>query len=90
MWSPFFGCYCDYLGVEHTFNSLCGGGGWTLLLAVAPKPPSSPMGRSFHAGSSAIAMKVPIWFLMNRIGAIIGGTGWHRAELIDQFVRRFF
>jgi len=27
---------------------------------------------------------------MNRIGAIIGGTGWHRAELVDQFVRRFF
>jgi hypothetical protein len=37
-----------------------------------------------------LAMKVPIWFLMNRIGAVIGGTGWHRAELIDQFVRRFF
>ena len=37
-----------------------------------------------------MAMKVPIWFLMNRIGAIIGGTGWHRAELVDQFVRRFF
>jgi len=37
-----------------------------------------------------MAMKVPIWFLMYRIGAIIGGTGWHRAELVDQFVRRFF
>jgi len=37
-----------------------------------------------------MAMKVPIWFLMNRIGGIIGGTGWHRAELVDQFVRRFF
>jgi hypothetical protein len=37
-----------------------------------------------------LAMKVPIWFLMNRISAITGGTGWHRAELIDQFVRRFF
>jgi len=37
-----------------------------------------------------LAMKVPIWFLMNRISAIVGGTGWHRAELVDQFVRRFF
>jgi hypothetical protein len=37
-----------------------------------------------------LAMKVPIWYLMNRIGGLIGGTGWHRAELVDQFVRRFF
>lgn len=37
-----------------------------------------------------LTMKAPIWFLMNRVAGIIGGTGWHRAELIDQFVRRFF
>jgi len=37
-----------------------------------------------------LTMKAPIWFLMNRIGGIMGGTGWHRAELVDQFVRRFF
>ena len=35
-------------------------------------------------------MKAPVWFLMNRVAAVIGGTGWHRAELIDQFVHRFF
>jgi hypothetical protein len=37
-----------------------------------------------------IAMQAPIWFLMNRISGVLGGTGWHRAELINQFVRRFF
>lgn len=37
-----------------------------------------------------LTMKAPIWYLMNRISGIVGGTGWHRADLIDQFVRRFF
>ena len=37
-----------------------------------------------------LTMKAPVWFLMNRVAAVIGGTGWHRAELIDQFVHRFF
>jgi hypothetical protein len=37
-----------------------------------------------------IVMKAPVWFLINRISGLIGGTGWHRAELIDQFLRRFF
>ena len=34
-------------------------------------------------------MKAPIWFLINRVGSLTGGTSWHRSELIDQFVRRF-
>jgi hypothetical protein len=40
--------------------------------------------------ASQLVMKAPVWFLMNRVAAVIGGTGWHRAELIDQFVHRFF
>jgi hypothetical protein len=36
-----------------------------------------------------VAMQAPIWFLMARLGFLMGGTGWHRAELIDQFVRHF-
>lgn len=36
-----------------------------------------------------VSMKAPAWFLINRVSAVIGGTGWHRAELIDQFIRRF-
>ena len=32
-------------------------------------------------------MKVPVWFLMSKAGAIMGGSGWHRAMLIDGFVR---
>jgi hypothetical protein len=34
-------------------------------------------------------MQAPIWFLINRVIALTGGTGWHRSELIDQFVRHF-
>lgn len=37
-----------------------------------------------------IVMKVPVWFVINRVSGLIGGTGWHRSELIDQFLRRFF
>jgi hypothetical protein len=36
-----------------------------------------------------LTMKAPVWYLMNRVAGVVGGTGWHRADLIDQFVRRF-
>ncbi len=36
-----------------------------------------------------MVMKAPVWFLMARIGESIGGTGWHRAELIDQAIKHF-
>jgi len=38
-----------------------------------------------------LVMKAPVWFLMNRATALTGGagSGFHRAELIDAFVRRF-
>lgn len=32
-------------------------------------------------------MNAPVWFIINRISALTGGTGWHRSELIDQFIR---
>jgi hypothetical protein len=31
-------------------------------------------------------MKAPVWYLLDRISAITGGTGWHRAYLIEQAV----
>jgi len=34
------------------------------------------------------SMNSPIWFIFARLGGIMGGTGWHRSELINQFVRR--
>lgn len=34
-----------------------------------------------------LVMEAPVWFLIARLSALTGGTGWHRAELIDQFVR---
>lgn len=36
-----------------------------------------------------LCMKAPIWFLIARIGGSIGGSGYHRAQLIDTFVRHF-
>jgi len=37
----------------------------------------------------AIFMKAPIWYLMARLGSIIGGGGWHRSYLIDQAIHYF-
>jgi len=37
-----------------------------------------------------LMMMSPIWFLVNRVGGVLGGSGWHRAMLIDTFVRHFF
>ena len=36
-----------------------------------------------------IVMKAPIWFLIGRASDIVGGGGYHRAYLIEQFVNRF-
>jgi hypothetical protein len=43
------------------------------------------------AGLSVLAllMKAPIWFLLARLDFIGGSTGYHRAMLVDQAVRRF-
>src|SRR5712692_2493328 len=34
-----------------------------------------------------LAMKAPIWFLVDRIDLVGGSSGFHRAMLVDQFVR---
>jgi hypothetical protein len=34
-------------------------------------------------------MKAPIWWILSRLSGIMGGTGWHRAFLIDQAIRYF-
>jgi hypothetical protein len=31
----------------------------------------------------------PVWHLIGRVSQLIGGEGWHRYKLIDQFVMRF-
>jgi len=36
-----------------------------------------------------LMMKPPIWFIFSKISAVIGGEGWHRSNLIDQFVNHF-
>lgn len=36
-----------------------------------------------------LVMKAPVWFLIAHVGGAMGGTGWHRALLIDNFIRHF-
>ena len=37
-----------------------------------------------------LGMGAPIWFVMERASGVMGGSGWHRAMLIDTFVRHFW
>jgi hypothetical protein len=37
----------------------------------------------------AMVMKAPVWFLIAHIDLTGGSSGFHRAELIDQFIRHF-
>lgn len=36
-----------------------------------------------------LIMKAPVWYLLSRAGEVMGGTGWHRAYLIDQAIAYF-
>jgi hypothetical protein len=38
-------------------------------------------------GLLALVMKAPVWYLLDRVSDLTGGTGWHRAYLIDVAVR---
>lgn len=35
----------------------------------------------------ALVMKAPVWYILDRVSQVTGGTGWHRAYLIDVAVR---
>lgn len=37
-----------------------------------------------------VAMKAPVWFLIARVDLVGGSSGYHRALLVDQFIRNFF
>jgi hypothetical protein len=37
-----------------------------------------------------LVMNAPIWQILTRISGVLGGSGWHRAMLIENFVYRFF
>ena len=37
-----------------------------------------------------MSMKQPVWFMFDRLSGFLGGDGWHRANLIDQFVKHFW
>lgn len=37
-----------------------------------------------------LLMKAPVWFLIARLNVVAGASSFHRAELIDAFIRHFF
>ena len=37
----------------------------------------------------AVVMKQPVWYLIARVSDLVGGEGWHRSYVIDQFVNHF-
>ena len=37
----------------------------------------------------SIVMAAPVWYLIDRISNIVGGSGWHRSYLIDQAYHHF-
>jgi hypothetical protein len=36
-----------------------------------------------------IVMKAPVWYLFDRVSEVLGGSGWYRAELIEQSLVHF-
>jgi len=47
------------------------------------------IGLVFAVLGLAMIMKAPVWFVIAHIDLTGGSSGYHRAELIDQFVRHF-
>jgi hypothetical protein len=47
---------------------------WALLITIV----------SLH-----LYMKAPVWFLMGHMSDIVGGGGWHRAEIVDAAYKNF-
>jgi hypothetical protein len=37
----------------------------------------------------ALVMRAPVWYIIAKASDLLGGTGWHRAYLIDQAVKYF-
>lgn len=37
----------------------------------------------------AVVMKAPVWFIIARASDVIGGDGWHRANIFGRFVNSF-
>jgi hypothetical protein len=40
--------------------------------------------------SLQVVMKAPVWFIIARFDLVGGSSGYHRALLVDQFIRHFF
>lgn len=40
-------------------------------------------------GLLSLIMNAPVYYLIARVGNVVGGGGWHRARLIEQFINHF-
>jgi hypothetical protein len=40
--------------------------------------------------SLMLVMQAPVWYVFARLSAIVGGTGWHRAELLNQAFGNYY
>jgi hypothetical protein len=57
--------------------------------AYRSKMKSIRRGIVFSLVALHLIMKAPVWFLIARIGDVVGGGGWYRAALIDAAIRHF-
>ncbi|MCU0609281.1 MAG: hypothetical protein MUF22_05895 [Chitinispirillaceae bacterium] len=80
--------------------TFCSGSSGALLAAMAgigglaAWPLRRHLGQVRWAGVAAVlllqlAMNAPFWYVFARLSPLSGGTGWHRAYLIDQSIRYF-
>jgi hypothetical protein len=67
------------------------GAGVLGLLAWRLRAQMSKIRRGFVVAVVALHlyMKAPVWFLMGRISDVVGGGGYHRAEIVDAAVKNF-
>ena len=47
------------------------------------------LGMVLIVAALSLVMKAPVWYIIARVSDLVGGTGWHRAYLIDQAVKYF-
>lgn len=64
--------------------------GSVLLFPIRKKMRTIRWGIVFGLVALQMVMKAPIWFLIGRVDVTGGSSGYHRAELVDQFIHHFF
>lgn len=84
-------CICIVMSARSSgplLASGCGAIGWALWKF---RDSITKIRRGLYGGIFALHlyMKAPVWFLMGRISDLVGGGGYHRAEIVDAAVNHF-